>query len=153
MPRYETGHCIFCRAHSVPPSCARAGGPPPRGGFGRLRRRPFGTALDEAAAVTSRENLSAGTEIGAIDGPSFEIWLVWSERTLVVASGQTALEVLVGAGFPIEPGCQTGGCGMCATEYVEGDVIHKDGCLNAAERAHLFCPCVSRAATRVVIAA
>ncbi|MBS0241053.1 MAG: 2Fe-2S iron-sulfur cluster binding domain-containing protein [Proteobacteria bacterium] len=72
---------------------------------------------------------------------------------MTVAAGQTALQVLVDAGLPIEPGCQTGGCGMCATEYVEGDVIHYDGCLNAQERKRYFCPCVSRAATRIVIPA
>ena len=45
-----------------------------------------------------------------------------------------------------------GGCGMCATAYVEGDIIHKDGCLNASDRERYFCPCVSRARTRVVLA-
>jgi hypothetical protein len=47
---------------------------------------------------------------------------------------------------------QIGGCGLCAIAYVEGDVIHKDTCLNAEERARYFCPCVSRAAGRVVLA-
>ncbi|MGD9828872.1 MAG: 2Fe-2S iron-sulfur cluster-binding protein [Hyphomicrobiaceae bacterium] len=84
---------------------------------------------------------------------SFEIFLAWSETTLVVAPHQTALEVLIAAGLPVEPGCQTGGCGMCATEYVEGDVIHKDGCLTAADRVRYFCPCVSRARGRIVLAA
>jgi hypothetical protein len=41
---------------------------------------------------------------------------------------------------------------MCATEYVEGDIIHKDACLTATDRDHYFCPCVSRARTRVVLA-
>lgn len=85
-------------------------------------------------------------------GP-FEILLAWSDRVLLVGADQTALEVLIAAGVPIEPGCQTGGCGMCATEFVEGDVIHKDGCLTAGDRERYFCPCVSRAKTRIVIAA
>ena len=53
----------------------------------------------------------------------------------------------------VEPGCRTGGCGECVTEYVEGDVIHKDACLQITERDRYFCPCVSRAKTRIVIAA
>ena len=83
---------------------------------------------------------------------SFELYLAWSEQMLTVAANETALEVLVRAGAPVEPGCQTGGCGMCATEYVEGDVIHKDGCLTAVDRQTHFCPCVSRAQTRIVLA-
>jgi vanillate O-demethylase ferredoxin subunit len=91
----------------------------------------------------------------ATDGAreTFKIFLVWAERTLVVGPNETALQIMVAAGIPIEPGCQTGGCGVCATEYIEGDVIHTDACLTAADREHCFCPCVSRARTRVVIAA
>lgn len=82
----------------------------------------------------------------------FEIYLVWSDRTLRIQAGQTALQVLLEAGVATSPGCLTGGCGECATAYVEGDIIHKDTCLNAADREYLFCPCVSRARTRIVIA-
>lgn len=84
---------------------------------------------------------------------AFEIYLAWSDRTLVVGAHESALEVLIREGVPVEPGCQTGGCGTCVTAFVEGDVIHKDACLAAGDRASLFCPCVSRAATRIVIAA
>lgn len=82
---------------------------------------------------------------------AFEIWLVWSDRRLPVAAGDSALNVLVSAGVPIEPGCMTGGCGECATEYVEGDVIHKDACLSLEERKRRFCPCVSRARGTLVL--
>lgn len=84
---------------------------------------------------------------------AFEIYLVWSERTLTVGSDQTALKVLLDAGVPIEPGCQTGGCGMCMTAFIEGDIIHKDACLSQIDRQRYFCPCVSRAKSRIVIAA
>ncbi len=82
----------------------------------------------------------------------FEIYLAWSDVTLTAGPGESALQVLLQAGIPIEPGCQTGGCGACVTEYVEGDVIHKDACLSETDRAHRFCPCVSRARTRIVLA-
>ena len=82
---------------------------------------------------------------------SFEIYLVWSDTTLTVRPGQTALQALTEAGVAVEPGCQTGGCGMCVTAYVEGDIIHKDGCLSASDRERYFCPCVSRARTRIVL--
>lgn len=83
---------------------------------------------------------------------TFEIYLAWSDTTIIVRPGQTALQALADAGVAVEPGCQTGGCGMCATAYVEGDVIHKDGCLSASDRERYFCPCVSRARTRIVLA-
>jgi vanillate monooxygenase ferredoxin subunit len=83
---------------------------------------------------------------------TFEIYLVWSDTTLTVRPGQTALQALTEAGVAVEPGCQTGGCGMCVTAYVEGDIIHKDGCLGVFDRERYFCPCVSRARTRIVLA-
>ena len=82
----------------------------------------------------------------------FEILLAWSERKLTVGAEQSALQVPLDAGVPIEPGCLSGACGMCATDYVEGDVVHKDGCLSPDERERSFCPCVSRAETRIVLA-
>jgi ferredoxin len=51
---------------------------------------------------------------------TFEIYLAWSDTSLRVRSGQTALQALTEAVVAVEPGCQTGGCGMCVTAYVEG---------------------------------
>lgn len=87
------------------------------------------------------------------DNDSFEIFLAWTEKTLFVGPGKSALDVMLEAGLPIEAGCRTGGCGECVTEYVEGDLVHKDACLQITERKRYFCPCVSRAKTRIVIAA
>lgn len=83
---------------------------------------------------------------------AFEIYLAWTDQVLVVLPDQSALDVLLAAGVAIEPGCMTGGCGECIIAYVEGDVVHKDACLNEADRARHFCPCVSRAKTRIVLA-
>lgn len=83
---------------------------------------------------------------------AFEIYLAWSNQSLRVEPGTTALAALHAAGVPVETGCQTGGCGLCVLPYVEGDLIHKDACLSAADRTHYFCPCVSRAESRIVLA-
>jgi len=82
---------------------------------------------------------------------AFEIWLVWSDVRLSIPDDRSALAVLLEAGVPIEPGCLTGGCGECATEYVEGDVEHKDACLSLEDRKRVFCPCVSRARGTLVL--
>ena len=81
----------------------------------------------------------------------FGIWLVWSDVRLHIAADHTALSVLQEAGVPIEPGCMTGGCGDCATEYVEGEIDHMDTCLNLEDRKRFFCPCVSRARGTLVL--
>lgn len=93
----------------------------------------------------------AGWPIAA-ENTEFEVYLAWADRTLKVSPHESTLQVLLAAGVPIEPGCLTGACGECVTDYVEGDVIHKDSCLNAEDRRHSFCPCVSRARTRIVLA-
>lgn len=84
-------------------------------------------------------------------GDGFEIWLVWSDRRLTVGPGQSVLAVLEAAGVPVDPGCLSGGCGGCATPYVEGTLIHKDACLSISERNRMFCPCVSRAQGTLVL--
>lgn len=83
---------------------------------------------------------------------AFVIHLAWSERTVRVAAETSALAALLDAGVAVEAGCQTGSCGCCVLPYVEGDLIHKDSFLSAMDRMRYFCPCVSRAATRVVLA-
>ncbi len=69
----------------------------------------------------------------------------------MVPPGTSALDVLIEAGVAIEPGCRTGACGECVTDYVEGEVVHKDSCLSSTERRRKFCPCVSRALGRLVL--
>ena len=98
------------------------------------------------------EGSDPGRAAAAPADGGFELVLAWSEVTLQVPPGKSALSVLIAAGYPVDPGCETGGCGTCVTDYVEGDLIHKDGCLTESERRHRFCPCVSRAHTRIVLA-
>ncbi|MEQ8824604.1 MAG: 2Fe-2S iron-sulfur cluster binding domain-containing protein [Filomicrobium sp.] len=81
----------------------------------------------------------------------FEVWLVWSDQRIVVPENVSCLDALIAADVPIEPGCRTGGCGECVTQYVEGEVLHKDSCLNDEERKTQFCPCVSRAVGTLVL--
>lgn len=83
----------------------------------------------------------------------FEIYLVWADTILTVNSHESALDVLLAAGVAVQPSCRSGYCGECAMTYIEGDIIHKDSCLNNGDRKHVFCPCVSRAQSRIVVEA
>ncbi len=80
-----------------------------------------------------------------------EIWLVWSDRRIEVPHGSSLLDALLAAGVNVEPGCRVGSCGECITDYVEGDIIHKDSCLSEEDRRHRFCPCVSIARGRLAL--
>ena len=81
---------------------------------------------------------------------AFDIYLACSDRHVHVAADTTALAALLAAGIPIEPGCQTGGCGSCMLAYVEGDVIHKDSCRPPRIVSTPSVP--AWAATRIVLA-
>lgn len=100
---------------------------------------------------TIEEERPVATAPITANGP-FEIYLAWTDERLQVPVNQSALDVMVAAGLPVEPGCGNGSCGTCVTAYVEGDLVHKDGCLNPQDREHYFCPCVSRAKSRIVLA-
>jgi len=41
---------------------------------------------------------------------------------------------------------------MCVTAHVEGDIIQRDNYLSASDRERYFCPCASRAKTRIILA-
>lgn len=80
-----------------------------------------------------------------MQGSECEIWLVWSDLRIEVRAGNSILDALLAAGVSVVPGCRVGSCGECITEYVDGDILHKDSCLSAEDRRHCFCPCVSNA--------
>jgi hypothetical protein len=84
-------------------------------------------------------------------GAAFDIYLAWSDRNVRVHADTTALAALLAAGVPVELGCQTDGCCACCA-LVERALIHKVTCLCVADRARYFCPCVSLAAPRIVLA-
>jgi hypothetical protein len=82
---------------------------------------------------------------------SFEVCLPWSDQRLTVAPQTTAIQAVQADGVAVEPSCQVSACGLCMMTYGKGDVIHKDACLNAEERARYFWPCVSRAASQIFV--
>lgn len=86
-----------------------------------------------------------------MQGVDCEIWLVWSDLRIEVRAGTSILDALLAAGVNVVPGCRVGSCGECITEYVEGDILHKDSCLSAEDRRQRFCPCVSSACGSLVL--
>ncbi|HKK22650.1 MAG TPA: 2Fe-2S iron-sulfur cluster-binding protein [Pseudohaliea sp.] len=89
----------------------------------------------------------------ADDARPVGIELARSGRTIDVAADETILDALLHAGVDLPYSCKAGQCRSCAVEVLAGEPAHRDTVLDAAEREHLMCPCVSRAKTdRLVLA-
>ena len=90
---------------------------------------------------------SFGVGDAAMFEPSrpFTIKLASSGALIAVDTQQTALEALRAHGCRVASSCEAGSCGSCRTEYLSGDVEHRDLVLGEDEKAHQIMVCVSRA--------
>lgn len=78
---------------------------------------------------------------------TFEISLARSALTLTVPPGRSILDVLRENGVEVPSSCGQGACGTCAVGLLEGEALHQDVYLNAADRRgnRTLMTCVSRA--------
>ncbi len=74
----------------------------------------------------------------------FILDLARSGRTIEVPSDKSATEALADAGIRIDTKCSDGICGVCATNYLSGDVEHRDYVLSTKERTRKILLCCSR---------
>lgn len=107
----------------------------------------FEAAAAEAAIPPSHihvERFSAEPADASGD-VSFELELA-SGATYTVPAGKSILDVLTKAGEPVMYSCKEGTCGTCETAVLEGEPLHRDVILSAAERAgnRTMMICVSR---------
>lgn len=98
------------------------------------------------------ERFAAAETLEDTPNESFEIQIASTGQRLAVASEDTILDVLRGAGFPVEFGCSEGLCGACMVDVLDGEIDHRDGVLSPEEQdANGFmCICVSRAKSPVL---
>lgn len=71
--------------------------------------------------------------------------------TLDVPVGQTLLQAVEAAGMWVPADCRRGECAMCITSFTAGDVLHRDICMQPAERIGSLCLCVSWAASNRLV--
>jgi len=64
-------------------------------------------------------------------------------ETILVKDNQTILSALTESGINITYDCMRGERGMCAVDYTNGEITHRDNCLSNEERNHRVCICVS----------
>ena len=81
---------------------------------------------------------------GANDNP-FTVRLAKSGLSLEVPVGKSLLEVLRASGHEVPYSCESGTCGTCRVQYLEGEVDHRDLVLTEQERVKTMMVCVSRA--------
>lgn len=76
----------------------------------------------------------------------FRLKLARSGQSIAVAADQSAVQALAACGLQVDVKCSDGLCGVCAVNYVDGDVDHRDFVLSKKQRETRMVLCCSRAA-------
>jgi reductive dehalogenase len=92
-----------------------------------------------------REYFSAPTG-EEYENHAFKLILKQSGIEIDVPKDKKATEALADAGYAVDTKCSDGICGVCATDYVDGDIEHRDFVLSKAQRQQKMVLCCSRAA-------
>jgi ferredoxin-NADP reductase len=77
------------------------------------------------------------------DAKPYHLVLARSNDRIDVHPGQTMLSALQGFGIDIPASCCGGICGACRVDWLEGEPMHRDRVLTAAERERSLMVCVA----------
>ncbi|MFC5523916.1 PDR/VanB family oxidoreductase [Polaromonas jejuensis] len=108
------------------------------------------SALDWPAAQVHHETFSPPQ---AVTGDSFEVRILSTGQSVVVAQDETVVSAVARIGVEIPVSCEQGICGTCLTRVVEGVPDHHDQYLtdDEHEKNDQFTPCCSRSRTKVMV--
>lgn len=82
----------------------------------------------------------------------FTLVLARSQREIAIPAGGSMLGALTDAGIDVPASCGGGICGACKVGWLEGEPVHRDRALSAAERErHLLVCTASSASDRLVL--
>jgi vanillate O-demethylase ferredoxin subunit len=81
----------------------------------------------------------------------YHLVLARSNHQIDVGPGQTMLSALQGFGIDIPASCCGGICGSCKIDWLEGEPVHRDRVLSAAERQRSLMVCVAGSATNRLV--
>ena len=82
---------------------------------------------------------------GSLPPGAFELRLARTGQTVEVQPGQSIVQALESIGVTVSTSCQSGLCGACKLDYLEGEVEHADYILSDEEKRTCLTSCVSRA--------
>lgn len=129
-------HVYYCGPAGFMDACASA-----------TAHWPAGTVHCEHFKAPGRT--SAIQDNAVRDG--FALQIASTGAVLQVPESKTIVEVLRGAGIPIDTSCEAGLCGTCKVRYVAGDVEHRDFILSDDEHRTHLTACVSRCTSAVLV--
>jgi vanillate O-demethylase ferredoxin subunit len=88
---------------------------------------------------------------GDFEPKPFDVVIASSGKEFAVPADRSLLSVLNENGFAIHSTCETGVCGTCECEYIEGTVQHRDVVLSPQKQKSKLMPCVSRGNGKLVL--
>lgn len=93
------------------------------------------------------EYFAAKTENKVWNNEEFEVSLSRQKKILTVPSDKSILDVVQGAGIPVDSSCEDGICGTCEVRLLNGEAEHRDSVLtkNEKEDNSKIMICISRA--------
>lgn len=98
------------------------------------------------------EDFGASDAAHQPDDQPFEVQIKGQEYVITVGTDQTLLEALAKHGVDVPSSCESGTCGTCRCDLLEGEGDHRDLVLSEQEQERYIMPCVSRASSpRLVI--
>lgn len=98
------------------------------------------------------EDFGASDAAHKPDDQPFEVQIQGQDDVITVGIDQTLLEALASHGVEVPSSCESGTCGTCRCNLLEGEGDHRDLVLSEQEQEQYIMPCVSRAISpRLVI--
>ncbi len=97
------------------------------------------------------EHFASDVEAVREDDTAFVVRHAESAQTFQIPKDATILETLRAAGLNLPSSCESGACGSCRVELVDGIVDHRDIVLQPHERDAYMMICVSRARSAELI--
>ncbi|SEG67665.1 PDR/VanB family oxidoreductase [Marinobacterium lutimaris] len=85
------------------------------------------------------------------DDEPFSVRIQGSDEIVSVGAGQTMLEALNEHGVDVPYSCESGTCGTCRCDLLEGEADHRDLLLSDEEQERYVIPCVSRALSKELV--
>lgn len=94
-----------------------------------------------------------GTDIQPIkqDDRAFTVRHADSGEQVAIPADATILDTLRSKGYRVPSSCESGTCGTCKSELIDGEADHRDLVLSDEEKGHYIMICVSRAKSEELV--